>query len=276
LRKPRATVSSLLQEKPENAAQIRLDALATSFYQPLHELRGGKKFFIGQTITSLDCLALGYLALCLYPDLPSPWLAKCMRNKFPRLAAFVHDLQSTIYGRVTLEDAGLTSVHDEAVLRARGKGMLPWKAPDNGGLAAVGAAFATNLVDSIPIVSQFRRENRIEKEMESEAENDEERQAVAELAAYKRRELFMNIGSVIAGVGLFIGFIFQQGLIAIGSAAEEVQLEEKGGLEQYGEAGAALAALAQQMDFEVNMQKAWENEGSGVEVDVEVVPDRVQ
>lgn len=199
-----------------------------------------------------------------------------MRNKFPQLAAYVHDLQRTIYGRgVTLEEAGLKGVQGEAEIRARGKGVLPWQLPDNGGLGAVGAAFITNLADSIPVVSQFRKENRIQKEMESEAENEEDLAAIAELATYKRRELFLNIGSVIAGVGLFIGFMVHQGLIVFGSSEEEVQLEERSGLAQYGEAGAALAALAQQMDFEVNMQKSRENEASEVEVDVEILPDRV-
>ncbi|KAI9743878.1 MAG: hypothetical protein M1818_002612 [Claussenomyces sp. TS43310] len=278
LRRPRQTVSSLLSASPENQAQIRLDALACAFLEPLQALRGKKRFFINQSPTSLDCLALGHLALALLPDLPSPWLANCMRRKFPQLCAFVHDSQRTFFGgAVSLEDAALTT-SSERDIRAQGKGSLPWKAPDRGGLLAVASAFSSNLADSIPVISRFRKNTRLEQELEQSAEDEEELNATRAVAAMKQRELYTTIGSAIVGIGLFVAFMFQQGLITISEASlgqDEEPTEELNGLNQYGEAGAALAMLAQQMDFEMEMEKTRERdpEKPVVELDVEVVGD---
>lgn len=274
LRRPRDTLQGLLS-KPENAAQIRLDALATAFFTPLQELRGKKRFFLTQFLTSVDCLALGYLSLALLPDLPSPWLATCMRKKFPQLCAFVHDLQRSFFGgTVTLEDAGLC-LQTENEKRAVGKRALPWKIPEKGGLLGIASALGSTLVDSIPVVSQLRQTSKLKEELEMDAEDDRDREAIAELAAMDRRELYTTIGTVIAGVGLFVGFLFQQNLIAWGSAEEDTSVEARRGLDQYGEAGAALAALANQMDFDVaveNERMRERNESSLGEVEVDVDP----
>ena len=51
---------------------------------------------------------MGYLSLCLFPDLPSNWLASAIRNEFPMLGAFVHDMQQLFFqGAVRVEDCGI-------------------------------------------------------------------------------------------------------------------------------------------------------------------------
>ena len=121
---------------PENAAQIRLHGLAKAFLAPLQDLRGQGRFFKGDRPTTLDCLAMGYLSLCLFPDLPSSWLAGTIRNEFQQLGAFVHDMQQLFFhGAVGLKDCGIDMSgstdedQKEREKRAMGKNGLPWAAP---------------------------------------------------------------------------------------------------------------------------------------------------
>ncbi len=225
LRKPRTTVSSLLSQTPENAAQIRLDALATSFLEPLQSLRGKKRYFISQSPTSLDCLAFGYLSLALLPDLPSPWLANSMRTKYPQLCAFVHDLQRSYFnGAVTLEDAYLTTSSSlsgeeaekerERRRRANGKAALPWSPPERGGLLALGGILASNMADKIPGISQLRHARRMERELESAAEDEEEIYEATKAVSLYRRELWATTAAVMGAVGLMVGYMFHYGHLA--------------------------------------------------------------
>lgn len=275
LRRPQQpTVTSLLAAHPESAAQIRLAALATAFFAPLQHLRGQRRFFVAARPTSLDCLALGYLALALFPDLPSPWLADCLRRDFPQLCAFVHDAQRLFFGgAVALADAGLAlpEVADaERERRARGKGALPWTRDENGGLLAVGAVLVAHVADSIPVVAQLVRARRMQEAVERAAEEDPEAGDELALAQHRiearRREVYVAVGSVVAGLGLFVGFMFQQGILAAlgggggksrgrvdGDGFEVVEGEEAedGGWDR---AEPGVAALAQQMDFLSDLQ----------------------
>jgi sorting and assembly machinery component 37 len=234
LRKPRTTISSLLSQTPENAAQIRLDALATSFLEPLQSLRGKKRYFVSQSPTSLDCLAFGCLSLALLPDLPSPWLANSMRSKFPQLCAFVHDLQRSYFnGAVSLEDAYLTTSSTlsgeeaekerERRRRASGKAALPWSPPDRGGVLALGGILASNVADTIPGISQLRHAKRLERELESTAEDEEERYEAVKTVAIYRRELWITTAAVIGAVGLMVGYMFHYGLLAPLIGGEDTQ-----------------------------------------------------
>lgn len=269
----------MLSQNPENAAQIRLDALATSFLETLQSIRGKKRYFISQSPTSLDCLALGYLSLALLPDLPSPWLANSMRTKYPQLCAFVHDLQRSYFnGPATLEDAYLTTPSplssEEAEkergrrMRANGKAALPWSPPDRGGLFALGGIVASSMADSIPGISQLRHAKRLERELESTAEDEEDRYEAAKVVSHYRRELWTTTAAVIGGVGLMLGYMFHYGLLAPlyggegpqqhsyhgsarGRGSRENEDENDEGdkpetatpFEQFGDLGAALEAL---------------------------------
>lgn len=209
LRLPHQTVSSLLAAAPENKAQIRLDNLATSFFTPLHALRGSKRFFITSTEpTSLDCLAFGYLSLCLLPDLPQPWLARTMRQKFPNLCAFVHDLQRSFFG-------GPASVVDAFHVNydATDKGILPWCKPDQGGLLAIGGMLVNGIVDSIPGVAQLRRSSRLQETTTEEPDEEKEFEMVK--AYYQRQEFLISVGSIAAGMALLVGYMFHQELIVV-------------------------------------------------------------
>jgi len=274
LRRPKNTVSSLLAASPEASAQIRLDALATDFLEPLQMLKGKKQFFVSDSqFSSLDCLALGYLCLMLIPELPQPWLSKTMRTKFPELCKWTEGMRDTVFSKnVSLNDALLTKLGDSELdvrlRRLRGRGHLPWKAPENRGAAAVGGAFVTSLADSIPVIGQLRRNTRMRQHggmTPGEGTQD------------SRWGYLYAIGGLIAGLGVLGGYLFQQGLISSPFNEEE---EKSRGLESFGEAGQALSFLADQMDVQVQRERMVERNYSHgapiAEVDIEIEKDGVR
>lgn len=207
---------------------------------------GKKKFFFGgDRPSSLDCLAVGYLALALYPDLPQPWLAEIMRTDFGRLAGYVHNLLGAFFGgSVSVEQALVAGPPDktdaERHLQARERGLLPWKAPDRGGLWAIGSLVLENVLDSVPLVDQLRASNRLSRAArESNYLTEEEKKQVRAVAAARRRELFSQVLAVGAGLSVFVGYLFHNGIVSLSSSEEEAV--DKRSLADMGEAGAMLA-----------------------------------
>jgi hypothetical protein len=201
-------------------------------------------------------------------------------------------LQRSFFGgTVSLEDACLVpypkGVAGEEVIdaerrrRAAGKGALPWSPRERGGIMALGGTLAGYVADSIPLVSQFRETTRLKRELESVAEDEDDLHEVAEVVSIRRRELWTTAASVVAGIGVFVGFMVHYGLLNVMMAGDshaaghrnipdmamdsenlEVEDEHSGenkasneadsgesqsGLQQFGYAGAALEVLAQQM-----------------------------
>jgi sorting and assembly machinery component 37 len=245
LRRPHNTVSSLLASSPEANAQIRLDALATDFFEPLQKLRKGKRFFVSEEqLSSLDCLALGYLSLMLVPELPQPWLAKTMRRKFPDLCTWTNELRREVFGR----DVG---VEWKSPVESK-RSHLPWKAPANSGVVGVGGLFLSSVADSIPIFGQLRRNTRMRQHGGKTPEEEQ---------SSEWRTLTV-LSSILAGVGLVAGYMFHQGMISFPSS-EEPNKRSGGGLGAFGEAGDMLSLYANQMDRQVYRQRQLEREMSG-------------
>lgn len=269
LRHPKNTVSSLLAAAPEVNAQIRLNALATAFFEPLQALRGEKRYFVSsKKFSSLDCLILGYLSLMLVPELPQPWLANAMRKKFPGLCNWTEALIASVYGpETTLADAFPAKLGDSAddVLekRVRSRGILPWKSPDNGGVIGVGATFLASFADSLPVVGQLRRNTRMKQHGGKTPEQEQS----------GSWQTFTTVGSLITGVGLFIGYALHSGLIVLPSA-EQKREEKANGLGAFGEAGAALGLYAQQIQAPIRHEPLQDDVRKGgvpvAEIDVEV------
>jgi sorting and assembly machinery component 37 len=248
LRTSRTTVSSLLAASPEAHAQIRLDALARNFLQPLQDLLGDKRYLVSDSqLSSLDCLALGYLSLMLLPELPQPWLSKTIRTNFPRLAAWTQDSRARVFGpAVTVDDALLTN---DGNASTRGEKLhesfLPWVAPKNGGIIGVGGAYLATLADSIPIVGQYRRGTReLQLGKDSAHEHSSAWQAVA------------VAGGAIASVGLLVGYLFHHGVISLGYESAS----EKSGLDAFGEAGSAFSTYMNEMDAQARQNELLDDE----------------
>jgi sorting and assembly machinery component 37 len=170
---------------------------------------------------------------------------------------------------VTVHDAFLTKLGDDSELdlrlkRLRGRGHLPWKAPENGGVVGVSSAFLSGVADGIPVIGQLRRNTRMRQHGGQTTEDG---------VASSSLQYLTIIASVIAGLSAVAGYMFHQGLISFGDG-EESKEKANGGLGAFGEAGEALGFYASQMDEQVQRQRVIErNDTHGepvVEVDIEV------
>ncbi|MCJ1287172.1 hypothetical protein MMC26_006520 [Xylographa opegraphella] len=117
LRKASASVSAAIKS-PETASRIRLAVLTEKVLDPLAALLGevsnasavggGEDSYLlsSHGPSSLDCLALGYLALFLVPAVPHAFLATTLKEKYPRLVGYVRrGIQQCYCGIVKVEDA---------------------------------------------------------------------------------------------------------------------------------------------------------------------------
>jgi hypothetical protein len=78
----RATLKSLLN-RSDHAAAFRLSVLADNFFEPLQDTLNEQSTLLGTDEPAIvDCLAIGYLSLMLYPDMPQNWLASTLHQKY--------------------------------------------------------------------------------------------------------------------------------------------------------------------------------------------------
>ncbi|CAK7212606.1 hypothetical protein SBRCBS47491_001523 [Sporothrix bragantina] len=97
---------------PEAKAQIRLDEAARACLSVLAQQKGSRRTFLRDSaepaepsgtpilksqLTSLDCLAFGYLALMTTPDVPRPFLRDALRRHHHDLAVFVADMRQACF-----------------------------------------------------------------------------------------------------------------------------------------------------------------------------------
>jgi hypothetical protein len=88
-----------LAKKPSREARfqkavrnMQLDALVGRMVAPLDGLLAGKRYlFSDDRPCSLDAVALGYLKMLLGAEVPDPWAAKLLKEKFPRLVRWCSD-----------------------------------------------------------------------------------------------------------------------------------------------------------------------------------------
>lgn len=112
---------------PGQAATIRLHALAVDALSVVEDLRakdekeaGSKVRLLSEDgqVSSLDCLALGYLALIRAAPVPQDFLRKALGAEFPSLAVMLDDLSL-----ICLEAPGPLPWEDEMPLVSSSKSM---------------------------------------------------------------------------------------------------------------------------------------------------------
>ncbi|KAL8782118.1 MAG: hypothetical protein Q9213_005688 [Squamulea squamosa] len=121
-----------LAKKSQHAARFRLDRLAERFFEPLNRMLQGKNYLLSdERLTSLDCLALGYLALVLVPKVPQAWLAQKVKTNYPDLCRYVEDLARDCFGlelhTSSEEDPNRDGRQDTVIATTS---ILPWKTPE--------------------------------------------------------------------------------------------------------------------------------------------------
>lgn len=162
LRISRQTITSLAKQ-PQHAARFRLDALADAFYEPLQELLGKKRYMLSKDKpSSLDCVAVAYLALALVP-LPQRWLADIMTSRYPDLCSYVKRLTKEFFGGPAEIEAALigsrgddNSIQDSHTEGWQNHRKLPWVLPAQKGLLDAGSALLSGTLSSLPLAGHFR------------------------------------------------------------------------------------------------------------------------
>jgi hypothetical protein len=125
---------------PVYAARFRLDALSNELLEPLADLLGRAEYLIkGSQLSSLDCLAFGYLSLLYYPAIPQAWLKETIQTRFPRIASYI---------RIA---ADVWSISVGSAEATRGV-LLPWQARSQS-LTFSALSGAREIFGNLPLIS---------------------------------------------------------------------------------------------------------------------------
>lgn len=273
---PRSLRNSIRQtvgmagRQSQHAAQIRLAALMDSVFGPLNELLGEKQLLLeDERMTSLDCLALGYLALAVRPEMPQSWLAETMKKKYPLLCAFVDvGIKRCFGGPVRPQDALLDLEHNgsgQDNLDFSEKSFLPWETPPPTDLLSKSTNLLSYTLPSLPLVGSFYQSPILHCKEESDISASGSILGPA----------LLTFGAAAAALGSYFLYpIFSSSYNSYSSA----DMSEKRRLDDMGEVGAMLAVVDFQDEYPVQ-QNEHINEGSGVVpgvvpvVEVDVVVD---
>lgn len=113
---------------------FRLHQLTNEFFEPLEKLLGGEQYLMtSNDPTSLDYLALGYLSLMLYAPVPQQWLADALRTKYPKLKAYTDRMYRQTFKSADLKwterlcEPSPPSTFDG--IRFISHGILDWASP---------------------------------------------------------------------------------------------------------------------------------------------------
>jgi hypothetical protein len=139
---------------PVYAARFRLDSLSNELLEPLADLLGKSGFLFNEDrISSLDCLAFGYLSLLFYPAVPQAWVKETVQTKFPRIASYVRRLRKDIFSNEEVEAADVWSISSGSPAAMKDL-ILPWH-PRSQGLASSALIGAREIAGNLPLVSWF-------------------------------------------------------------------------------------------------------------------------
>ena len=236
LRLSRQTVTGLVSQ-PQHAARFRLDALADAFLGPLQQLLGKKRYMLSEDHpSSLDCVALAYLALAGTPQMPHAWLAEAMKSRYPTLCMYVSMMtEETFGGPVDLSHAFLSS-QDELNQRHADKKntkRLPWRRPERKGFTAAGSALLSGSLDALPLAEYFQN-CRIRYKTEAAEGRDP---STTSDTSTKISNIFPPLLAVASTVAAIAAYLFYSG-------REFRPALEKSSLSDMGEAGAMLDMVA--------------------------------
>lgn len=238
LLRQKETVTSLLG-RSTHKNQFKLDDLTTGVYEPLADLLKDKKFLVSEaTPTSLDCLALGYLTLALYPDLPHAWTKTFMQTKYPKLATYTKRLAEICFNPPVRVTDALGSGKDETTAWEDKEMQLPWQPPSRPSVLGAGKLILTSIADALPVISQLRSDYQLRQAaIAADSEKEEDAPELNRMAQAQSRETYTQIAAVGTTLGLFVGYLFYEGIVSWpGQRAHEDGNKEK----DFGEAGAML------------------------------------
>lgn len=247
--------------------------MADAFFGPLQQLLGRKYYMLSEDQpSSLDCVALAYIALAYIPQMPQPWVAESMKARYPQLCEYVNRMTKTYFGGTVDIRHAFPSLDDDQARahsnpHADDSKTLPWRRPDRKGFSTKGAMFLIGASNSLPLAEHFPKNNvRIGSEV---AEGQSLSAGYNTLAA--RSDIvppLLAVGSVVAMIG---AYLFYSGIHS-GPAAH------KSALSDMGEAGAMLdmATFGGYSNRPVEEIQRPGRVPVGLEVDVQVDENRAQ
>ncbi|KAJ6079477.1 hypothetical protein N7467_009230 [Penicillium canescens] len=231
IQQPRETVSKLLGRTAQHN-QFRLEALTAEFFEPLEAMLARKSYLLPDQSgnpSSLDCIALGYLALALVPELNFPWLRDAMRAKAPQVTAYTERMRSRCFGDVDVKIEHAfqpVSVGPEAELA-----KLPWRAPERVSVAAVGSTLLSTLADNTPFLREIRQNRRLKQAVQSDGDfSPVQKHLLAQYADSSNKDMLVSVVAAVAGTAALVGYMVHVGLLSFsgGGHAEEEDDEVEG------------------------------------------------
>ncbi|RFU76385.1 hypothetical protein TARUN_5877 [Trichoderma arundinaceum] len=228
---------------PEQATAIRLFGLTEDCLTVLNDLIQEKdeehpRFFTETAVSSLDCLAFGYLALMQKPSVPRAFLKDWLEPKTPRLHKFV--------------DSMLTS-------GIAGRGDLPWVAPDPTSVVRFSGRIFDSVLRHLPnLGEQYAAEMR--------------RRAEQQTKGLDQRALILIVGAVLTGLATGYGFQAYRAMQPFGASTQSWQpRRSRTRLSEFGQLGTMLSsAMGPYQPVPSGLELGARDHGRLVEVDSEV------
>ncbi|WPG98908.1 metaxin-like protein [Acrodontium crateriforme] len=255
------TLKSLLQ-RPERAATFKLHALANNFFEALQELLGENDYFLGQELTSLDCLVYGHLSLMLYPKVEQDWLASTMRQKYKKLVAYTEFMHTKLNMQTNVDDvvalAKCQTVEDVVAYRQACGMALPWSPPATPSAVEIIRSTTRAILSNLPVME------------ESPVVTMTTQGKYAYLKSILPLALSLMTTAAIGG----LYYAFTTRLLAW-PTGEQVHIFGRKRLQDYGDLGDALSGLSL-FSRQANQDAAFhaqEHPGNPVQVDVAIEGD---
>lgn len=210
--KPRDTVSSLLGKTMSQQNRFKLDALTGEAFGLLETLlnssnnngneKNGGYLLHTNRPTTLDCLAVGYLSLTFYPDVPHPWLREALQSKAPGMTQYTKRMHRQCFGE---------QQHQQ----------LPWQPPPYQSVGrTIGTTLLTTLADSTPILKDIRANSRLLQQGGRGDLSGQESKAVSEYARSRMTDLYVSTASAALGISALVGYMFYVNILPFGSGVD--------------------------------------------------------
>lgn len=237
----------------EAAATFKLTNLVHDFFRPLQARLGENRHFFGSDPSTLDCLAVGYLSLCFFPELPHPWLANEMKKEFSRVCGYLHHIRTPMLGKFVNANEVLAYTRGNAERENIPDAELPWGVAERGDLPWMSGFVIDSVLDAIGLGRGAQAKKRRQQERENAMDpEDLERKRKMEVAIRSQR--IRGALTVVGGVAAFVGYCIWSGFLQIKLRDDGEKSEEDGeakdedghvsatkeGPDGYGPAGAIL------------------------------------
>lgn len=220
IKRPRDTVSGLLG-KTSQQNQFKLEGFTAELFEPLEEILGEKEYLLSDSAPcSLDCLALGYMALAVVPEMSYTWLRDAMQSKGPGVTSYTGRMLKRCVGNKVDVAQALDGVRSPS-------SPLPWQAPERANAVKVGSTLLNTLVDATPIVRDIRNNNRLREAAESSDLSGIEKQALSQYVTGQKKDVFLSMAMVAGSVAALVGYVFHVGLFGV-VIEEEAEAQDEG------------------------------------------------